>query len=179
VKATRPTTDPIATEASALEDELRTLIEARPMSAAPLSAIQGTVVGQLIGIREDDCRTALVVYPGQPGRAAIAARSTVELSRGQIGHEVVLMFDRGEPTEPIVIGAVRHTSDHPAGVAELLDLDADGQRLTLTAKDQIVLRCGKASITLTRHGKVIIQGTYVSSQSSGVLRIKGGSVQIN
>ncbi|MEW5071937.1 hypothetical protein AB1P14_09365, partial [Pseudomonas aeruginosa] len=38
---------------------------------------------------------------------------------------------------------------------------------------------GKASITLTRAGKVIIRGAYLSSRSTGVNRIKGGSVQIN
>lgn len=42
-----------------------------------------------------------------------------------------------------------------------------------------MLRCGKASITLTRSGKIILRGTYISSRSSGVIRIKGGSVQIN
>ena len=42
-----------------------------------------------------------------------------------------------------------------------------------------MLRCGKASITLTREGKVLIKGAYLSSRSSGVNRIKGGSVQIN
>jgi hypothetical protein len=49
----------------------------------------------------------------------------------------------------------------------------------MSATDQMVLRCGKASITLTKEGKVIIQGAYVSSHSAGVLRLKGGSVQIN
>jgi hypothetical protein len=47
------------------------------------------------------------------------------------------------------------------------------------AKEQLVLRCGKASITLTKAGKVLIQGAYVSNRSSGVLRLKGGSVNIN
>jgi hypothetical protein len=42
-----------------------------------------------------------------------------------------------------------------------------------------VLHCGKASITLTRAGKVIIRGEYVLARSSGVNRIVGGSVQIN
>jgi hypothetical protein len=42
-----------------------------------------------------------------------------------------------------------------------------------------VLRCGKASITLTKAGKVLVQGTYVSHRSSGVIRIKGGAVQLN
>jgi hypothetical protein len=47
------------------------------------------------------------------------------------------------------------------------------------AKEELTLRCGKASITLTRAGKVIVQGTYVLHKSSGVMRIKGGSVQLN
>ena len=44
---------------------------------------------------------------------------------------------------------------------------------------QIVLRCGEASITLTRAGKVLIRGAYVLSRSSGTNRIQGGSVEIN
>jgi hypothetical protein len=47
------------------------------------------------------------------------------------------------------------------------------------AKEQVVLKCGKASITLTKAGKVLIQGSYVLSRSSGINRVKGGSVQIN
>jgi len=61
----------------------------------------------------------------------------------------------------------------------LVEVDADGQRLFVTAKQQLVLRCGAASITLTKAGKVLIQGSYVSSRSSGVNRIKGGSIQLN
>lgn len=56
---------------------------------------------------------------------------------------------------------------------------ADGERLVLKAGREIVLQCGKASITLTSAGKVIIRGAYVLSRSSGVNRIVGGSVQIN
>ncbi len=45
--------------------------------------------------------------------------------------------------------------------------------MLVSAKDELVLRCGKASITLTRAGKVLIQGSYVSSRSTGVNRVKG------
>jgi hypothetical protein len=58
-------------------------------------------------------------------------------------------------------------------------VDADGERLLITARHQLVLRCGKAAITLTQAGKVLIEGTYLSSRSTGVNRIKGGSVQLN
>lgn len=53
------------------------------------------------------------------------------------------------------------------------------ERLVLTADREIVLQVGKASITLTKAGKIILRGTYVVSRSSGVNKIKGGSVQIN
>jgi hypothetical protein len=51
--------------------------------------------------------------------------------------------------------------------------------LVLTAAKQITIRCGESSITLTAAGKIILRGKYIVSRSSGVQRIKGGSVQIN
>jgi hypothetical protein len=53
------------------------------------------------------------------------------------------------------------------------------ERLVLAAEREIVLQVGKASVTLTAAGKIILRGTYVSSRSSGVNRIRGGSVEIN
>ncbi|TIP53764.1 MAG: DUF2345 domain-containing protein, partial [Mesorhizobium sp.] len=53
------------------------------------------------------------------------------------------------------------------------------ERLDLSAEREIVLRCGKASITLTRTGKIILRGTYILSRSSGPNKIKGGSIQLN
>ena len=55
----------------------------------------------------------------------------------------------------------------------------NASQIVLTGRKEIVLRCGKASITLTRAGKVLLRGAYISSRSSGVNRLKGGSVQIN
>ena len=51
--------------------------------------------------------------------------------------------------------------------------------MLLTAGREIVLRCGEASITLTRAGKVLIRGTYILTRSSGANRIKGAAVEIN
>jgi hypothetical protein len=87
------------------------------------------------------------------------------------------MFENGDPTRPLVIGRLL---DPAAAVpVQPAQVQLDDQCLELRAEREIVLRCGKASITLTRAGKVIIQGAYLSSRSSGVNRIKGGSVQIN
>lgn len=55
----------------------------------------------------------------------------------------------------------------------------DGKRVVLEGQEEVVLKCGEASITLTRNGKVVIRGKYLLSRSSGVNRILGGSVQVN
>ena len=66
-----------------------------------------------------------------------------------------------------------------AGLEQTVNVQVDDDQLTLTADRQITLRCGKASITLTAAGKVLIRGAYLLNRSSGVNKIKGGSVQIN
>lgn len=160
-------------------DLSRPLIRPVPPAAERPSSIAGVVIGELIAIA-DEGRAPLVVYPGQPGGAALVARSIVDLHGVHIGRAVVLMFEAGDPASPIVMGVVREGEgwplDHRAGQVEV---DIDGERMIVSAREQLVLRCGKASVTLTEAGKVLIQGTYVSSRSSGVNRLKGGSVQLN
>jgi hypothetical protein len=93
---------------------------------------------------------------------------------------VLLLFESDENAGPIVIGVLREGSDWPAREKPAqVEVQADGERMIVSARKQLVLRCGRASITLTEEGKILIHGTYVSSRSSGVHRIKGGSVHIN
>jgi Domain of unknown function (DUF6484) len=163
--------------ASALEKLLAAPLETRPDEPAR-ARIEGVVVGTLVAIRELDA--PLVVYPGQPGSAALPARATLDIRADHIGREVVLSFENCDPLRPIITGIIQQReawplTDRPAQV----QVDADRRRLVVNAKDEIVLKCGKASITLTAAGKVMIQGTYVLNRSSGVMRIKGGSVQLN
>lgn len=141
--------------------------------------IHGVVVGELLALADNGV-TPLVRFEGQPGPSALRARSTVDLHGPHIGQPVVLMFDGGDPTRPIVMGVVRQSAGWPLPEPPAqVDVDTDGQRLIVSAKEQMVLRCGKASITLTKAGKVLIEGSYVLSRSTGVNRIKGGSVQLN
>jgi hypothetical protein len=155
------------------------LVLDRPSSGEGPVRLPSAVVGTLIAMA-DDGRTPLVVFPDQPGTAAIRARSIVDLVDVQIGRPVVLTFEAGDPARPIVMGVIRQDGDSTAAAgAGHVTVDADGQRMIVAAKEQLVLRCGKASVTLTRAGKVLVQGTYVSSRSTGVNRIKGGSIQLN
>jgi hypothetical protein len=120
------------------------------------------------------------MFVGQLGSAAVPATSIVDVHGMHIGRQVVLLFEQGDPLRPIIVGLVRGRQAWPLSERPgQVELEADGERLIISAQQQLVLRCGKASITLTKAGKVLIEGAYVSNRSSGVIRIKGGSVQIN
>ena len=156
------------------------LLAADPRAQAlQAPAWPAVVIGELLALAEEG-RTPLVAYPGQPGSAALRARSLVELHGAHIGQQLALAFEAGDPGRPVVMGVLRQAAGWPlADPPAQVEVDAGGERLIVSAREQLVLRCGKASITLTRAGKVLIQGSYVSSRSTGVNRIKGGSVQLN
>lgn len=157
--------------------------------------IAGIRIGQLTAISDEG--SPLVDFPGNPANGAVAARTTVRLAPHDGGRGVVLMFEDGSLRRPVILGMLEPTpavvSEEPATPTcdlppqdapialdpQHFTVEADGKRIAITADEQLVLRCGKASITLTKAGKVIVRGAYLLSRSSGVNRIKGGSVQIN
>jgi hypothetical protein len=150
-------------------------------AAAPSTAAPATVVGRLVGF--DTAGIPLVALLDADSSEPIAAGTTVALTPGQVGSEVVLCF-AGDGRQPIVLGClvapiVPQTEATATVATPPVHVELNGRRLEFTAQDEIVLRCGKASITLTQAGKVLIRGEYLLSRSASVNRIKGGSVQIN
>ena len=100
--------------------------------------------------------------------------------------DVLMVFENNNSELPVVVNTLFSTIDAARPDTEVSleidkpeDVTVDGKTITFDAKEQIVLRCGKSSITLTRSGKVLIRGAYLLNRSSGVNKIKGGSVQIN
>lgn len=140
---------------------------------AQRTRIDGVVIGVLMGFAADGA--PLVVYAGNPAEAAVPARTTAVLAPGDVGREVALLFEGGDPARPLVVGRLVRPEATPALVVR----DGAEEVLLLTAEREIVLRCGKASITLTRAGKVLIRGEYIFSRSTGVNKLKGGSIQLN
>jgi hypothetical protein len=136
----------------------------------------GVTIGWFAGFDENGL--PLVQASAEGEEPPIVARTMCALGPGDFGRQAVLNFENGDPNKPIILGLLQ--SPAPAAPTEPpVSITLDGEQLALTAKNEIVLRCGKSSITLTRAGKVLIRGAYVLTRSSGVNRIKGGSVQIN
>ncbi|MGH9425696.1 MAG: DUF6484 domain-containing protein, partial [Terriglobia bacterium] len=123
----------------------------------------------------------LVDFPRNPGGTAVVARSTVPLGVEDLGREIVLVFDSGDLSLPLILGLVRppEVVEAPPAASQTMDVRVDGERVTIEAEKEVVIKCGEASITLTRAGKILIRGTYVLSRSSGANRLKGASVEIN
>lgn len=154
--------------------------------AAP---IEGVRVGRIVRINESG-----LVHVDFTGNSLgpIAARTTTTskvklLAReNPAGQEVLLAFDNNDPGHPIIVDTmyslieeIAEPAATPLESEKLQEATIDGQRISFDAENEIVLRCGKASITLTKAGKVVIKGDYVLSHSSGENRIRGGSISIN
>ena len=125
-------------------------------------------------------RTTVPFDPQQLERAIIARQS------------VLVVFENGDPTLPIVTGVLQPPpSATPlqelmtkggsanTNAQQRVEARLDGKRVVLEGRDEVVLKCGEASITLRRDGKVILRGAYVETNAKGLNRIKGGSVKIN
>ena len=143
------------------------------------------VLGVLTGI--EDHGQGLVAFDTPSVNTPVRARPIAPLTKQNIGRQVCLMFERGDPTKPVIIGFLHIGADQTSMSVEQqapattnqIEAKIDGERILLEGHKEIVLKCGKASITLTQDGKVLVRGTYLSSRSTGPNLIKGGSVQLN
>jgi hypothetical protein len=139
-------------------------------------------VGRLVAI--DAHGVALVDYRGNPS-GPLPAVVAVPLDREELqtaakSHaQAVLLFDGGDPLKPILVGLVKSAGPGPRTPIQALDVKIDGKSVSFEAQEEIVLRCGKASITLLKNGKLVIRGAFVESHATGTNRIKGASVKVN
>ncbi|WP_281557751.1 DUF6484 domain-containing protein [Thalassomonas sp. RHCl1] len=156
-------------------------------------ALHGVVIGVLVGFSDDK---PLVVYGENPTEEPVIAQTTVLLEHQHLGKKLALLFTGGDPLKPVIIGPLlefsrpelseasgEELSTEPSEESKEqhkpLELKLDDKRLVLTAKNELVLKCGEASITLKKNGKILVSGTNLLSRAQFANRIKGGSVQIN
>jgi pyruvate/2-oxoglutarate dehydrogenase complex dihydrolipoamide acyltransferase (E2) component len=178
-----PETETMSEEASASDGETLlslVLAEHRAPEVREPARIEGIVVA----------RVAAIGPGGEPridlpwSREPAAAKSMIPVGEADVGVEIAVLFESGDPRRPVIMGRMHvptpvAASEAPVESAPEPEVTTDGERLVFSAEKEIVLRCGESSITLTRAGKILIRGAYVLTRSSGVNRIQGGSVQIN
>jgi hypothetical protein len=153
---------------------------APPRAGAP-AAVGGLTVGK---VARCDQAGVWVELPG--GAAPVLARAMQPAGALPVrlqprpGQEVVLMVAPDAGSAPVLLGLLQPLGAEPGApaAAESVRAQIDG-RLELDARDEIVLRCGEATIVLRANGRVVVRGATVETRARGVNRIKGGSVSIN
>lgn len=137
-----------------------------------------------------------VEYFFQGEKHQVSAITTQQLSSDHVGRQVALMFVNGNAQQPIVLGLIRNALDDaianfepndsidlapraPSTDLASQECKVDGEKVVIEGKEEVVLKCGSASISLNKNGKIALRGKYLVSRSSGVNRILGGSVQVN
>lgn len=140
--------------------------------AAPAPALPAAILGWLTAADGPQ-----VDFPGNAA-GPVPARLLIPLDARALAAAVAtrqpaaLLFEGGDPARPLIAGLVQA----PDAAREVR---VDGQRVVLTGTEEVELRCGEASISLKKDGKLVIRGAYVETRAKGTNRIKGGSVQIN
>jgi hypothetical protein len=145
----------------AKQGELRTLMPARQPTGGPIA----------LGVLErvESPVKAVVSIEGR----SLAAQTLVPLKTKQVGASVALWLGAGGDGGCLILGVVLERAPRPV-LARL-----DGRRVSLRADRELVLRCGPASLTLTRDGKVVLRGAEVLQTATGTHRIHGAAVRIN
>jgi hypothetical protein len=158
------------------------LVQIKPAHTAAVPAVPGVRLGKIVAIERPD--HVWVELPGQAGRLLTRIAIETDLVRltRALGREqaAVLVFEEADAARPILVGLIGPIAE-PSDTQTpfVIEADADGRRVQLTAEDEVVLKCGEASISLKRNGRVVIRGAYVETYASGTNRIKGGNVRIN
>lgn len=145
--------------------------------------VREVVIGNLESTAEaGTCRVSFWYREVHYVRTALVAAALPAVALQQ---PVALGFANADLDSPIVLGMIHanlqsllHLQTRPE-TAPLSKPDAIPASRILEAADDIELRCGEASIRLTRAGRVLINGEYVLTCSRGVNRIVGASVEVN
>lgn len=147
-------------------------------------------VGWITGVSSEG--EPVVDYPGNlagplPAVLAVAATRRDLAAAAERRQAIVVLFDAGDPGRPILLAFAFPSppaEEQPAAVEVAVSklpevAEVDGRRVRIEGKEEIILHCGEASITLDRQGRITIRGVQVVSQASGVNQVQGGSVRLN
>ncbi len=150
-------------------------------------SVESSRVGRVVAFEDGRVRVDFEGNPGPP----LLARVSSTLEEGALRaaardqQEAVLLFDRDDPRRPLLVALLRSESPLVDGMLSgplppgPKVLRVDEKRVLISGQEEVVLQCGKASLTLRRDGRVVLRGVNVVTQAEQVQKIRGGKVQIN
>ena len=141
----------------------------------PSKPIDGLVIGWITGLGTDG---SIQISAPNLGGEPFSARSLCPIGPEQIGAQCAFLFEQGNVERPVIMGLLQHSVIPLTTVGET-SISQDAQSVRINAAREIALHCGKASLRLTQDGRIELRGTTLVSHSSGVNRIRGGSIKLN
>ena len=164
--------------------------DSRSATVAVSDAMAGVRRGRIVALDENGQVFVGVEGAGKAAPAVLAVAIDRAALRAALNtrQDVFVLFENGDFAKPVIVGLVPspQAPDQPSVAASgskalplTVEADVDGRRVKLIAKDELVLECGKASITMRRNGRVVVRGTEVETRAEGANRVRGGQVRIN
>ena len=133
------------------------------------------LIGQLIAVDPDG--RPLVDIPGCIGPCVARLLQDVlnlaEINEIELPTMVLLAVPAVDDDSPVILGLINDTLSQPSQKHEIdlpcgdkQHVSIDGEQVMLEAKEEMVLSCGKSSITLKKNGKVIIKGVDLINRAA-------------
>jgi uncharacterized protein involved in type VI secretion and phage assembly len=176
-------------------------------------ADNGILVGVVESLEDSDglgrVRVRLPTYDNQVTREARMATPFAGKNRGmffkpEIGDEVLIAFERGDPRHPYILGALWSKEDPPPAddgrpednnwrfltsrsghvlrfddtdggeKIELIDKDGSRRLVIDTANGKVRIECDQGDVEITAQMKVKIEAQTVEVKASGDLKLEAG-----
>ena len=155
---------------------VRARAEAAPAPVESTPAAPAARVGRLEGVGPDG--SPWVTSPGwieEPARALLAAEPPGGALEPLVGRAVIMVPLVSDEARVAILGWVAE----PRPGTAVRRLEVNGERIVVSATQELELRCGEASVTLTADGRVLVKGRGILNHAREVNRIRGGQVRIN
>jgi hypothetical protein len=127
------------------------------------------VVGEVSRIAADG--TFLVDFPANT-LEPMKARTLVEDLHA--GAQVLLAFEQGDPTRPIVLGIV-----HDRVRTKRRQIHLKASKIILEAKESISIECGEVRLDASADGRLKLAGRDIVSRASRTNKVQGSTVRLN
>jgi hypothetical protein len=159
-------------EDASLLDQIVENSKSKPASPA------GILIGLIVDIHATGLPIVEILDPAFVNDQPIVAQAICSLSALKVGRQCAVSLTAGDRPSAIVLGQLQSSVFGLGDSAEISVSQSEG-KIDIQSDNEINLRCGKATLRMTSAGLVEIRGKKVVSHSSGLNRIRGGSVKLN